>query len=306
MPRVIAILGPTASGKTKYAIEIAKAFNGEIVSCDSMQLYKFMDIGSAKPTLKEQMEVRHHLIDFVDPREEFSVAEYQKYAFEAIDKIIEAGKTPIISGGTGLYLNSLVYNMDFSDTDKNSKLREELFKEANEFGNEYIHDKLKSLSKETAERIHPNNLKKVIRAIEILKSGNSLDAFDSLKDKNEKYEFVLIGLNRDREELYNRINKRVDLLVEEGLFEEVKRLMDMGLTEGDISMKGIGYKEVIMYHNGEISKNDAVELIKKNTRHYAKRQMTWFRRYEDIHWVDISTYKDDNEAIGELITWLKK
>lgn len=305
MRKIIAVCGPTAVGKTKYAIEAAKAFGGEVVSCDSMQLYKYMDIGSAKPTAEELAQVPHHLVDLIDPADAFSVAEYQKLAREAIEDIFDRGKVPVIAGGTGLYLNSILYDMDFSNAKQDQNLRLQLEKEAEEFGPEYLHNKLRELDSEAASRIHPNNIKKVVRAIEGALSGDNIKDFKECNTKVKDFERILIGLTRDREELYDRINLRVDLLVEQGLFDEVKGLLDKGLTESDISMKGIGYKEIIGYFNGKYTEDEAIDLIKKNTRHLAKRQITWFKRYEDIHWIDISQYKNDEEAIEGMLEWLK-
>lgn len=305
MRNIIVVAGPTAVGKTKYAIEVAKAFNGEVVSCDSMQLYKYMDIGSAKPTPEERAQVKHYLVDEIDPREAFSVAEYQKLAKAAIEEIFAKGKIPVIAGGTGLYLNALLYEMDFSDAPQESELRKQLEQEAETYGAQYVHDKLKALDAEAAERIHPNNVKKVIRAIEGASSGNKIGDFKKCTEKCKDYETILIGLTRNRQELYDRINLRVDILIEQGLFDEVKGLLDMGLAEDDISMKGIGYKEVIAYFDGKLSKEEAIDLIKKNTRHLAKRQLTWFRRYEDLTWFDISDYGNDDEAVEAIIKWLQ-
>ena len=305
MRKIIVVAGPTAVGKTKYAIEAAKAFDGEVVSCDSMQLYKYMDIGSAKPTAEELAQVPHHLVDLIDPADAFSVAEYQKLAREAIEDIFARGKVPVIAGGTGLYLNSILYDMDFSNAKQDLNLRSQLEKEAEEFGPEYVHNKLRDLDLEDASRIHPNNVKKVIRAIEGALSGDNIKDFKECNTKVKDFETILIGLTRDREELYDRINLRVDLLVEQGLFDEVKGLLDKGLTASDISMKGIGYKEIIGYFEGKYSKEEAIDLIKKNTRHLAKRQITWFKRYEDIHWIDISQFENDEKAIEGMLEWLK-
>ncbi len=307
MSRIVTVIaGPTAVGKTKYAIEVAKAFDGEIVSCDSMQLYKYMDIGSAKPTKEELSQVKHHLVDVIDPAKAFSVASYQKLAKEAIESIFSQNKNPIVSGGTGLYVNSLLYDMDFSNTSQNLDLRKSLEEEHERFGPEFLHKKLEALDPEAALRIHPNNVKKIIRAIEGAYSGGKIKDFKSCTEKCKDYEVNLIILTRNREELYDRINKRVDTLVALGLFEEVQSLLDRGLSEGDISMKGIGYKEIIGHLNGQYGKEDAIELIKKNTRHFAKRQITWFKRYEDAKWFDISNYPDEDIAIEEMLKWLKK
>ena len=303
--RIIAIAGPTASGKTEYAIKIAKAINGEIVSCDSMQIYKFMDIGSAKPTREELKEVKHWLVDEIDPREEFSVAIYRDMAKKYIEDIFNRDKTPVVAGGTGLYLNSLLYDMDFSDTAKDTELRETLMDEAELFGSEYLYKKLESLDPIKASNIHPNNVKKVIRALEGAINGEGIREFSSLKKKTSDYDVVLIGITRDREELYDRINRRVDLMVEEGLFDEVRDLLERGLTEEDISMKGIGYKEIIAFYDGVYTEEEAIEKIKQNTRHLAKRQMTWFRRYEDMHWFNLSELKEE-EALREMLCLIQK
>lgn len=304
---IIIVAGPTAVGKTKYAIEIAKNFNGEIVSSDSMQLYKFMDIGSAKPTQEEQNQVKHYLVDEIDPREPFSVAEYQKRARDAIEQIFSKGKTPVISGGTGLYVNSLIYDMDFSAPPVGNEYRNKLENLAVEHGNEYVHQLLSKQDSEAAARIHPNNLKKVIRALEVAEnSEQGIQPFEKSFVKTSDYAYKLIGLSRNREELYERINLRVDMLLDMGLVDEIKGLLDMGLTSDSISMKGIGYKEIIGYLNGEYDLEHAVYLVKRNTRHYAKRQITWFKRYDDIKWFNISEYNSDDEAVKEIITWLRE
>lgn len=305
MRKIIVVAGPTAVGKTKYAIETAKAFNGEIVSCDSMQLYKYMNIGSAKPTPEEQAEVKHWLVDEIDPKEPFSVARYAQMAKAAIEDIFSRGKTPVIEGGTGLYLNSLLYEMDFSGASVDTELRDTLLNEAELFGPEYIYNKLKEADPKAAERIHPNNVKKVIRALEGAISGKNIVDFKNCQEKCKDYDTILIGLTRNRPELYDRINQRVDIMIEEGLFHEVEELLEMGLDESDISMKGIGYKEIIGYFDGLYGQKEAIELIKKNSRHLAKRQLTWFRRYEDTKWFNLSEYESDEAAVGEIIGWVQ-
>ena len=306
MRQIIVVAGPTAVGKTKYAIKIAKAVDGQIVSCDSMQLYQYMNIGSAKPTAEECAEVKHYLVDEIDPKEPFSAAKYQQLAKSAINEIFSLGKVPVISGGTGLYLNTLLYNMDFSNAPQNPELRKTLEKEAELFGAEYLYKKLQEIDPKAAERIHPNNVKKVIRALEGASTGNSITDFKNCQEKCKDYETILIGLTRNRDELYDRINKRVDIMVAEGLFEEVEELLDRGLEEADISMKGIGYKEIIGFFDGLYNKEDAVELIKKNSRHLAKRQLTWFRRYSDMQWFNLSNYENDESGVKEILLWLKK
>lgn len=306
MNRILVVAGPTAVGKTKYAIALAKAFHGEIVSCDSMQLYRFMNIGSAKPTTEEMNQVKHHLVDEIDPRQPFSVAEYQKKARAAIDEILKRGKLPVISGGTGLYLNSILYEMDFSAPPGNLSYRRELEHLAEEEGKEAVYRLLQEKDPKAAERIHPNNTKKIIRALEAASDGGGIKPFTEAFEPVKQYDPVLIGLSRERQELYERINLRVELLMKQGLLEEVRSLMDMGLTEEHISMKGIGYKELIAFCQGTCTLQDAVQKIQQNTRNYAKRQLTWFRRYDKMIWFHLSDYKDDTEAIEDLILWLKK
>ena len=301
---IVAVMGPTAVGKTSAAIEIAKKINGEIVSCDSMQLYKYMDIGSAKPTEEEQALAKHHLVDCVDPREPFSVAMYRDLAKNAIEQLFAEGKRPVIAGGTGLYLNSLIYDMDFAARPANDGTRAALYAmEEDEPGR--LHEILTELDHEAAERIHPNNTKKLVRAVEAAMSGERVMDFSKDLKRTADYGIILIGLERDRAELYDRIDRRVDILMEQGLADEVKRLMAMGLTASDISMKGIGYKELIDHFNGEYDMEEAVRLIKRNTRHYAKRQMTWFRRYKDAVWFNLSAYTDQNEAFAEIVSFVK-
>ena len=307
MKDIIVVAGPTAVGKTEYAIKIAKAVNGEVVSCDSMQLYKYMDIGSAKPTPDELAQVQHYLVDEIDPRENFSVVEYQKRAKEAIAEIHAKGKIPVISGGTGLYLNSLLYEMDFGAPPADETYRKELEEFAAEFGSEALHNRLAEKDPAAADRIHPNNIKKVIRAIEAIeKGGEGIKPFDAVQKENIDYRPFLIGLTRDRAELYERINLRVDILMEQGLLHEVEGLFNMGLTEENISMKGIGYKELIQHLKGEYTLDEAIDKVKQNTRRYAKRQLTWFRRYDQMQWFDLSTYNSGDEALEDMLSWLKR
>ena len=298
--KIIVIAGPTACGKTEYAIRVAEKTGGEIVSCDSMQIYKFMSIGSAKPTKEELQRARHWLVDEIDPREDFSVAGYRDMAKNAINDILSRGKVPIIAGGTGLYLNSLLYDMDFSDAERDMELRQTLLDEAELFGPEFVHKKLEAVDPMKASKIHPNNLKKVIRALEGASNGRGIAEFSELKTRTSDYETLLIGLTRDRTELYDRINLRVDIMVEQGLFREVEELLEMGRKEEDISMKGIGYKEVIAYYDGVMTEEEAIDKIKQNTRHLAKRQMTWFRRYDDMHWINISELGEE-DAMSEIM-----
>lgn len=311
--KVIFIAGPTAVGKTDLSILIAKKLNGEIISCDSMQLYKYMDIGSAKPTKKQLEQVPHHMIGEIDPREEFSAAKYQVMAKEVIADVLSRNKTPIVAGGTGLYLNSLVYEMDFGtspeDTGEDSvfsQFRNDLYKIAEEKGNLALHEQLKELDSAKAIEIHPNNVRKVVRAIEAATFGKGIGEFSKANNRTEDYDVELICLTRDREQLYERINKRVDMLVEEGLIEEVKNLTFLNLTDKNISMKGIGYKEIISHLNGESTLEEAIKLIKRNTRRFAKRQITWFKRYEDMKWFNLSEYSSEENALKEILQWIQR
>lgn len=305
--QIVVIVGPTAVGKTEYSLMIARELNGEIVSADSMQIYKFMDIGSAKPTKVQLSTVRHYLVDEVDPRTPWSVAEYQKLAKCYIEHIFSMEKLPIVSGGTGLYVNSLLYDMDFSVTARQTGFREQLEQDAIIHGKEWLHDRLRQLDPAASERIHPNNLKKVIRAIEVYKTtGEGIPRFTQSFQKTEDYHWILIGLDRDRELLYDRIDQRVDALLQAGLIEEVNELLTMGLTEDNISMKGIGYKEIIGCLKGEYDREEAVRLIKRNTRHYAKRQITWFKRYPEIKWFHLSEIEQPEHTVQGILSYLNE
>ncbi|UEL47524.1 tRNA (adenosine(37)-N6)-dimethylallyltransferase MiaA [Terrisporobacter hibernicus] len=297
---LIILTGPTAVGKTALSIELAKDLNAEIISADSMQIYEYMDIGSAKVTKEEMDGVTHHMIDEVKPDFPFSVSEFQDRANKYIKEVANKGKNVLITGGTGLYLNSLIYNMDFAKSNSNSKIREELEKELKDKGIDYMHDKLKSLDSEAACRIHKNNTKRVIRALEVCLDGKKMQDFSNDLRYNEQYLPIIIVLNRDREILYNRINKRVDIMMESGLIEEVKKLLSMGYDKNLISMQGIGYKEIIKYLEGEYTLDEAVEIIKRDSRRYAKRQITWFKRYKDSEWFDLEKY-DNMELLKEDI-----
>ena len=302
---IVVICGPTAVGKTEFAIRAAEELNGEIVSCDSMQLYQYLDIGSAKPTPEEQARAKHYLVDEIDPRAPFSAAEYRARAKAAIGHIFSQGKLPIVAGGTGLYLNSILYDMDFSAPPRDDGFRAGLYRLAEENGPGILHEMLAERDPAAADRIHPNNTRKIVRALEILESGGSLKDISRDPERTKDYRVVLTGLTRERRELYDRIDRRVDLLMEAGLENEVRSLLDMGLTLDDISMKGIGYKEIIGYLNGEYPLDEAVRLIKRNTRRFAKRQMTWFRRYKEMKWFDISAYASEDECFSSLESYIR-
>ena len=285
MIRTYFVVGPTASGKTEYAIRLAEDTGGEIVSADSMQIYKYMDIGSAKPSADELARVKHHLIGEIDPKQPFNVSDYQKLALECIRRIASEGKVPVVCGGTGLYINSLVYKMDFSAPEGDDAFRQRIFREE-DGDTERLHERLRRLDPDAAEAIHPNNVKRVLRAIERLEKGEGkLAEFAAATEPSDVIEPVMLGMDVERSVLYDRINRRVDLMLQNGLAEEVKSLMNMGFTSSDVAMKGIGYKEIIDAVNRGEAPESAAETIKLNTRHYARRQMIWLRRYPQIKWV---------------------
>lgn len=300
MDKVLFLAGPTACGKTEYSIRLAQDLNGEIVSADSMQIYKYMDIGSAKPTKEERAQAVHWLVDEIDPKTPFNAADYSILARKYIKDILSRGKTPIVSGGTGLYINSLLYEMDFSAPKGDDGFRQRVFDECG--GDPIrIHERLRNLDPAAAEAIHPNNVKRVLRAIERLENGEEkLAAFAEFNTPAKDYECLLIAVNRDRQELYDRINLRVDKIIEAGLEQEVRSLMDMGFDASDIAMKGIGYKEVIQCLQSGQPIESCADLIKKSTRHYARRQLIWLRRYEQCHWVTLKGMGFDEEAYKEI------
>ena len=265
-----------------------------------------MDIGSAKVTEEEMQGVKHYLVDEIEPDMPFSVSEYKRMAEEYIDEISSRGKNVIVTGGTGLYLNSLIYDMDFGKSDANQELRDKLNKELEENGPAYMYEKLVSLDKDAAERIHPNNTKRVIRAIEVAMSGEKMNDFSKDLRYNKKYRPIIIVLNRDRQALYDRINLRVDIMLKNGLIEEVKGLLEKGYTKDMISMQGIGYKEIIKYFDGEYTLEEAIEIIKRDSRRYAKRQLTWFRRYEDAKWFEIDKFDSAEELKDAVVSYVKE
>lgn len=303
---IIILTGPTAVGKTNLSIDLAKELNAEIISADSMQIYKYMDIGSAKVTEYEMQGVKHYLVDEVTPDYVFSVSEFQKRADDYIEKINDENKKVLVTGGTGLYLNSLIYNMDFAKSDANNELREKLRIELEENGIDYMHNKLKELDPKAAQRIHKNNTKRVIRALEVCLSGEKMNDFSNDLKFNEKYNPIIIVLNREREHLYERINKRVDIMMDNGLIDEVKNLLKMGYTKDMISMQGIGYKEIIKYLDGEYTLDEAIDIIKRDSRRYAKRQLTWFRRYDDAKWFNLDEYSDSQVLKNDIIMHIEK
>ena len=286
-PKVIVICGPTASGKTSLSIELAKRINGEIVSCDSMQIYKDMTIGTAKPTVEEMQGIKHYLIDFVAPNERYSVADYKKDAINAIKHIISEGKTPIIVGGTGLYLEALIYNIEYNEIETDFAYREELSKLEEREGLEYLYKMAEKIDKKAMEKISHNDKKRILRVLEIYRStGKTKTELEAESRKNEpEFEYLLFGITMDRDKLYERINKRVDIMLEQGLIEEVENLIKK-YNDFPTAMQGLGYKEVVEYLQGTTSKNEMIEKIKQETRRYAKRQLTWFRKYKDLIWLN--------------------
>ncbi len=284
---LIVVAGPTASGKTALAIHLAEKFGGEVVSADSMQIYKKLNIGTAKPTPDEQKAVPHHMIDILDINESFSVVDYCSMAHKVIEDIVKRGHLPIIAGGTGLYIDSLVNDEDFSSAAENRALREELTLLAEKEGNEKVHEILSRLDPEAAKNLHPNNLKRVIRAIEIIKeTGKSLSESIKREEAESRYDALYFVLSHDRKVLYDRIDKRVDMMVADGLVEEAKWLFETIENENATCLQAIGYKEFKGYFEGTVSLEEASEELKKDTRHYAKRQMTWFRRNERAKLLD--------------------
>lgn len=302
-PKVIVIVGPTASGKTDLSIRLAKKLDGEIISADSMQIYKKMTIGTAKPTKEERQGIPHYMIDIVEPNEDFNVAKYKKMAEEKIEEILSKGKQPIIVGGTGLYIDTLVNGIEFFDIENDFEYRAQLEKEALDYGVDALFDKLQKIDSEAAKSIEKNNVRRVIRALEIYKvTGKTKTQLDKESIKGSKYEYVMFGLLWDREELYNRINMRVDIMLEQGLVEEVDDLIS---NEGfsKTALQGLGYKEVVEYLEKKISYDEMVEKIKMETRRYAKRQMTWFRRNNRIIWLEP---QDKDAMFNKVIEFLKR
>ena len=303
--KILVIGGPTAVGKTELSIELAKILNGEIISADSMQIYKYMDIGSAKVSKEEMNGVVHHLIDVVDPSINFSVADYKEQGEKVINEILSRGKLPIIVGGTGLYINSLTCNMNFTEAEKDEEYRKELDKLANEYGNNYIHEMLKDIDPISYKEIHANNRKRVIRALEVYKlTGKPFSSYNAGEDfYKSEYDVYYYVLTMDREKLYERINLRVDIMMEKGLLEECIKLKEMGYTSSMQSMQGIGYKEILYYLEGDVKLQEAIDMIKQGSRNYAKRQLTWFRRDPRVTFLDKDKLSDVEileKVIGDI------
>ena len=285
--QVIVIAGPTASGKTKLAIELAKKINGEIISCDSMQIYKEMNIGTAKPTLEEMQGIPHYMIDIISPEERFSVSDYKTMAEQKIEEVLQKGKVPILVGGTGLYVNSLIYGIEFVEIEYDEKYRQELEKRVETEGLQTLYEEAQQIDEEAMKIISANDKKRILRVLEIFhQTGMTKTKQDELSRKNgPKYDYKVFAINIDREILYNRINKRVDQMLEDGLIKEVEDIYGK-YNSFPTAMQGIGYKEVVEYLQKNISKEEMIEKIKQESRRYAKRQLTWFRKNKEIIWLD--------------------
>ena len=294
---LIILTGPTAVGKTALSLKLAQKLQGEIISADSMQVYRHMDIGSAKILPSEMQGIPHHLIDVLEPEEEFNVVTFQKMAKQAISDIRSRGKIPIITGGTGFYIQSVLYDIDFTENPEDDACRRTLEQTAEEKGPEYLHKMLAAVDREAAEQIHANNVKRVIRALEFYhQNGSPISAHNEEQKQHESpYNLAYFVLNMPRELLYERIDLRVDQMMKEGLLEEVSRLKEEGCHRGMVSMQGLGYKEILAYLDGEYPLEEAVRVLKRDTRHFAKRQLTWFRREQEVTWVnkDQFSYQED-------------
>lgn len=305
---LLIIVGPTATGKTKLSIELAKYYDGEIISSDSMQIYKKMNIGTAKITNEEKLDIPHYMLDIVEPNEEFSVAEYEKMVKPIIKDINKRGKLPIIVGGTGLYINSIIYTMNFSECINNPDYRNKMKELSKKYGNEFLHAKLKQIDPETARKLHPNDVKRIIRALEVYEfTGKPISYYqkESGKKLNKDYNPYMIGLNyRDRNILYKKIDNRIDQMIENNLIEEVVNLLKIGYNKSDTSMQALGYKEIVEYLEGKTTLEEAIEKLKKGTRRYAKRQITWFKSYDFIKWFYVDDFHDFKELKKKIIEYL--
>lgn len=309
MKPLVILAGPTAVGKTELSIRLAKRINGAIISADSMQVYKYMDIGSAKIMPDEMEGVKHYLIDELDPSDEFNIVHFQQMAKDALKEIYANGQIPIVAGGTGFYIQALLYDIDFTHQDSDEAFRKEMADYAAEYGAEALHEKLKEIDPVSYKTIHANNTKRVIRALEYYRmTGQPISTHNEQEhQKVSPYNFAYFVLTDDRKHLYDRIDYRVDLMMKKGLVDEVKNLYDMGYHKDMVSMQGLGYKELLSYLDGECSLEEAVYIIKRETRHFAKRQLTWFRRERDVIWLDKSAYQyNDQRILTDMCRMLQK
>ncbi len=300
---LIVLTGPTAVGKTELSIRLAGAIGGEIISADSMQVYKYMDIGTAKISTAEMGGIPHYLIDILEPDEEFNVVKFKEYAGKCMEQIYALGKIPIIVGGTGFYIQAVLYGIDFKENGEDTTYRQQMEELYKKEGAEYLHAKLAQIDPSSAQAIHPNNVKRVIRALEYYdQTGSRISEHNEEQRKNESpYDFCYFVLNNHREVLYERINRRVDLMMEAGLVQEVKQLLERGLSADMVSMQGLGYKEIVRYLLGECSLEEAVYTIKRDTRHFAKRQLTWFKREKEVTWIQKNDFDDEESKILNAI-----
>ena len=301
--KLIILAGPTASGKTAVSVDLAKRIGGEIISADSMQIYRGMDIGTAKITADKMQGVKHYLINVSDPKEDFNIVKFQNMVKCSIEEIKKNGHIPILVGGTGFYIQSIIYDIKFDKEDDNGSIRKVLEEEYDKMGADFMYEKLKKIDSISAENIHKNNKKRIIRAIEYFLINNTLisEHNELQRKKTSPYDFRFFVLNPKRDILYDRINKRVDKMVEKGLVDEVKSLIESGLSIDNISMQGIGYKEIVEYLEGNIPLDKAVENIKQNTRHMAKRQVTWFKRERDVIYIDPFEFENNEKIVDYMV-----
>lgn len=305
---LVILAGPTAVGKTALSIQLAKKINGAIISADSMQVYRMMDIGSAKVTKEEMQGVKHYLIDELLPSEEFHIARFQQMAKKALEEIYQNGQIPIVAGGTGFYIQALLYDIDFSGEEKETRFRKELETFEKEHGAHALHERLKDIDPVSYDTIHENNVKRVIRALEFYEqNGYPISVHNEREhEKESPYRFAYFALTDERSHLYERIEKRVDLMIDSGLIEEVQALKDKGYYREMVSMQGLGYKEILDYLEGRCSLEEAIYIIKRETRHFAKRQLTWLRRERDVIWFDKSKYEKEEDILALLLDCLKE
>ncbi len=304
---LVILTGPTAVGKTDLSLKLAKAIGGEIISADSMQVYRRMDIGTAK-LKKEEQEIPHFLIDILEPEEEFNVVKFQVLAKKAMEEIYSRNHIPILVGGTGFYIQSILYDIDFKENNKDNKIRKELEEQAKLLGAEYMHQKLQQVDKKAAQEIHANNGKRVIRALEYFyQTGSKISEHNrEQREKQSNYNYAYFVLTMDRKKLYQRIEERVDSMMEQGLLEEVKGLVNERISETATSMQGLGYKELYAYLKGDYSLEEAIYIIKRDTRHFAKRQLTWFRREKDVIWIEKDRYIKEKNILDFMLEVLEK
>lgn len=306
-PPLIVLTGPTAVGKTALSLKLAKAVGGEIISADSMQVYRRMDIGTAKILQEEQQGIRHHMIDILEPEEEFNVVKFQEMAKKAMKEIYSRGHIPILTGGTGFYIQAVLYDIDFEEN-RGDHIRRELEERAEKEGAEILHGELAEVDPKAAQEIHENNVKRVIRALEYYRqTGKRISEHNKeQRERQSPYRQAYFVLTMDRKRLYERIDQRVDLMMERGLAEEVRQLKKEGVPKTATSMQGLGYKELYAYLDGEYSLEDAIDILKRDTRHFAKRQLTWFRRERDVVWVDKEQYPEEEAILEFMLGILKK